>query len=423
MSEKIFEVQYKPRDVFKPFHNRTTRFAILAAHRRAGKTVATLNDLIKRTVTDGRPDGRYAYIAPFYQQAKQVAWDYAKKFAAPLTQSVSESELSINLVTGGRIRLYGADNPDALRGIYLDGVVLDEVADMRISVWPEVIRPALTDRQGWATWIGTPKGHDAFYEQLQRANYDPNWFSAVLKSSETGILDPDELKAAKAEMTEAQFAQEFECSFEAAIVGAIYGDDMGKARDSGRVGKVPYDPTVPVETYWDLGVGDATSIWFIQQVAQEVRVIDFYEASGAGLDHYAKILSERSYNYGRHVAPHDIAVRELGTGKSRLETALSLGIKFEIAPKLSLEDGISAGKMLIPRCWFDAEKCKPGIEALTHYRRDFDDKRKTFRPTPIHDWSSHAADAWRYCATSLRAIAQADGKFKDMRQNRRDWRS
>jgi hypothetical protein len=187
---------------------------------------------------------------------------------------------------------------------------------------------------------------------------------------------------------------------------------------------VPYDPTVPVETFWDLGVGDATSIWFVQQVAQEVRVIDFYEASGAGLDHYAKILSDRAYSYGRHVAPHDIAVRELGSGKSRLEIAQSLGIRFEVAPKLTIEDGINAAKMLIPRCWFDVTKCKPGIEALTHYRRDFDDKRKTFRPTPIHDWSSHASDAWRYLAVSLRANQRVDEKFKSDRSlGKRDWRA
>ena len=424
MTVRKIVLPYSPREVFKPFHERTQRFAIMAAHRRAGKTVSTLNDLIKRAVKDQRGDGRYAYVAPFYHQAKQVAWDYAKRFTQPISQRISESEMAIDLINGSRIRLYGADNPDSLRGIYLDGVVLDEVADMRLGVWPEVIRPALTDRQGWATWIGTPKGHDYFYEQLERAKLDPNWFWAILRASETGLLDANELEAAKKEMTAAQFEQEFECSFEAAIIGAIYGDEVSEARESGRITRVPYDPMLPVETYWDLGVGDATPIWFLQQTGQEVRVIDFYEASGVGLDHYASVLSQRGYNYGRHVAPHDIAVRELGSGKSRLEVARGLGITFEVAPKLPIEDGINAAKMLFPRCWFDAEKCKQGLEALAHYRRDFDDKRKTFRPTPVHDWSSHAADGWRYAAVSIRATQKAnEGKFRELRTAKKDWRA
>lgn len=419
MIEQRITIPYKPREVFKPFHSRAQRFAILVAHRRAGKTVSTLNDLIRKAVTDGRKDGRYAYVAPYYHQAKQVAWDYAKQFAGPIAAKISESELSIEIINGARIRLYGADNPDSLRGIYLDGVVLDEVADMREGVWSTVIRPALADRQGWATWIGTPKGHDAFYEQLERAKLDPNWFWAVLRASDTGILDPEELKAARLEMTEAQFAQEFECSFEAAIVGAIYGDEIGAAHSSGRIGAVPYDPTLPVETFWDLGVGDATAIWFAQQAGAQVRIIDHYETGGAGLDHFAQVLSGKGYHYGRHVAPHDIMVRELGSGKSRLEIAASLGIAFDVAPKLGVEEGINAAKMLLPRCYFDAEKCKQGLEALAHYRRAYDDKNRTFRPTPVHDWSSHTADAWRYLAVSLREPRKVDEAFKASRGDRR----
>lgn len=416
---KRIVLPYTPRCAFLPFHGRTQRFAIVVAHRRCGKTVATLNDMIKRAILDGRGDGRYAYVAPYYHQAKQVAWDYAKQFARPIATKISESELTVELINGARIRLFGADNPDSLRGIYLDGVVLDEVADMREGVWSTVIRPALTDRQGWATWIGTPKGHDPFYDQLLRAKLDPNWYWTVLKASDTQILGADELAAARAEMGEAQFAQEFECSFEAAIVGAIYGAEISAARESGRITAVPYDPTIPVETYWDLGVGDATAIWFVQQAANQVRIIDYYEASGVGLDHFASVLGSRGYNYGRHVAPHDIQVRELGSGRSRLEIAAGLGIRFDIAPKLGIEEGINAARMLLPRCWFDAQACRAGLEALAHYRRAYDDKNRTFRPMPVHDWSSHTSDAFRYLAVALRAAPRVDQAFRDTRASGR----
>ena len=418
-------IPYAPREAFRAFHSRLNRFAILVAHRRAGKTVATLNDLIKRAITDGKEAGRYAYIAPYYHQVKQVAWDYAKQFAGPIATRISESELLIELLNGARIRLYGADNPDSLRGIYLDGAVLDEVADMREGVWSEVIRPALTDRQGWAVWIGTPKGHDAFYEQLERAKLDPTWFWQVLPASSTGILDKTELAAAKAEMTDAQFAQEFECSFEAAIVGAIYGDEIAKLRAAGRLTRVPYDPQLRVTTAWDLGMGDATAIWFAQQIGAEVRIIDYYEATGESLAHYASVLDRKGYVFERHIAPHDIRVREMGTGKSRLEVAAGLGVQFDVLPQMPLEDGIAAGVMLLPRCYFDAEKCKHGLEALAHYRRDYDEKRRTFRPTPVHDWSSHCADAWRYLATGLRETrseGQAN-KFRNSRRHAPNWKT
>ncbi len=411
-----------------PFHNRQERFAVVVAHRRCGKTVATLNDMIRRAITDGKENARYAYVAPYYQQAKQVAWDYLKYFTQPIATRIMESELSVDLINGAKIRLYGADNPDSLRGIYLDGVVLDEAADMRESVWGEIVRPALADRKGWAVWIGTPKGHDAFFETLERARgIESNWYWCVLKASETNILPKDELEAAAKEMTPEQYAQEFECAFEAAIIGAIYGKEVAQARDSGRITQIGYDPMIRVDTYWDLGVGDSTCIWFSQQHNGQVRVIDYYEMNGAGLDHYAAILDKRGYLYGRHVAPHDIEVRELGSGKSRLEIAHGLGINFDVAPKLPLEDGINAAKMLFPRCWFDQDKCKQGLEALAHYRRDYNDKLRSFKPTPVHDWASHGADSFRYMAVAIRDNRSSDeGKYKTTREDFRrvagNWR-
>jgi len=184
---------------------------------------------------------------------------------------------------------------------------------------------------------------------------------------------------------------------------------------------------IRVDTYWDLGVGDSTCIWFSQQHNGQVRVIDYYEMNGAGLDHYAAILDKRGYLYGRHVAPHDIEVRELGSGKSRLEIAHGLGINFDVAPKLPLEDGINAAKMLFPRCWFDQDKCKQGLEALAHYRRDYNDKLRSFKPTPVHDWASHGADSFRYMAVAIRDNRSSDeGKYKTTREDFRrvagNWR-
>lgn len=370
------------------------------AHRRAGKTVATINDLIRSVMTCSHQSPRVAYIAPLYKQAKDVAWEYCKRFglAIPGAQA-NETELRIDFPNGGRLRLYGADNPDALRGIYLDDVVMDEFADMSPRMWTEIIRPALSDRLGRATFIGTPKGRNAFCEIYEASRTDPEWFSLMLRASETGIVAESELAAARKDMTEDQFAQEFECSFEAAIQGAYYGALMAEADREGRITRVPYDPAKQVETWWDLGVGDSTAIWFVQRVNAEIRVIDYYEMTGEGLPHYAKTLKEKPYVYSRHIAPHDIEVRELGSGKSRRETALDLGIDFDVAPKLDVDDGISAVRMLLPRCWFDSEKCETGIECLRQYRKDWDERLKVFRSRPLHDWTSHAADAFRYGAS------------------------
>lgn len=396
-------IPYSPRDAFASFHARAQRWACIVAHRRAGKTVACINDLIRRAIEDGKSDGRYAYIAPYYGQARAAAWDYLKKFAGPIASKITEGDpKSVDLLTGARITIYGADNPNALRGLWLDGVVLDEVADMRPEVWGEIIRPALADRQGWAVFIGTPRGHNAFWDVHRQSVASPDWYSAVLRASETGLLPASELADAARGMTADQYAQEFECSFEAAILGAIYAREMAQARDDGRISGVPHEPTLPVDTWWDLGVGDATAIIFTQARRREIRLIDYYEASGEGLPHYAGVLQARGYLYGSHHAPHDIQVREIGSGRSRLDTAASLGIKFRVVPKAGLEDGIHAARMLLPRCWIDAKKCASLIEALQNYRWDYNQRLGELKSMPVHDWSSHAADALRYLAVGLR---------------------
>jgi hypothetical protein len=314
------------------------------------------------------------------KQAKSVAWDYLKHYTEPIPGvSYNETELRADLPNESRVRLFGADNPDSLRGIYLDGVVLDEFPLMQGRTWSEVIRPLLTDRQGWALFIGTPNGKNAFWDVYQAAESAPNWFRVAYKASDTGVINAAELQDAKRMMTEDEYAQEFECSFEASVRGAVFAKELAQARAQNRVGRVPYDPLLPVHTAWDLGVGDSTAIWFAQLVGAERRIVDYYEASGEGLQHYAAVLDKKGYKYGRHMAPPDIEVRELGSGRSRKEIAAALGIKFEVVKGMRLDDGINAARMLLPTCYFDAEKCKAGLEALQNYRWDFNQRLDEFK--------------------------------------------
>lgn len=382
-----------------PFHERSKRWTCIVAHRRAGKSVACVMDLITRALATSKEHARYAYLAPFYSQAKAVAFDYLKRFSEPVRQGPPrESELSVTLVNGATIRLFGADNPDALRGQYFDGVVLDEVGDMRESVWKEVIRPALSDRLGWAVFIGTPRGRNHFFDVYENAKRDPDWLCLTLRASETGLINPAELADARRQMSDSAYRQEYECDFDAPILGAIYADELMRCAEEGRITKVAHEPLLPVHTAWDLGVADATAIWFWQQANNQLRVIDYLEVTGEGLPSIAKMLQAKGYVYGSHYAPHDIQVRELGSGLSRLEAARNLGLLFEMVPNVSVDDGIHALRLMLDRCWFDADKCRVGLDALMHYRRGWDDKRKILSTKPVHDWSSHAADAARYFA-------------------------
>lgn len=409
--EQRVVIPYTPRELFVPFHNRKQRFSCEVVHRRGGKTVSRVNELIKGALTEERDRPRFAYIAPFLKQAKAVAWDYVKYYCAPLVPlgaTFNEAELRADLPNGGQIRLYGADNPDSLRGIYLDGVVLDEYGVMDPRIWP-VVRPALSDRLGWADFIGTPNGHNDFYDTLQKAKDNPeDWYWAVHRASETKLIPDVELKAARGSMTKDQYEQEYECSFEAAIQGAFYGAEMAEAERENRITRVPYDKATDVITAWDLGIGDATAIWFCQQVGQEYHLIDYVENSGVGLDWYAQEVKGKPYVYAEHILPHDVEAKELGTGKSRKEVLGELGIKVTVAPKLRVEDGISAVRLVLNRCWFDADKCKRGIEALKQYRTEYDEQRKVFRDKALHDWTSHGADAMRYLFTGIKKTTKAN---------------
>jgi phage terminase large subunit len=402
MSE--INIGYTPRPQQVALHQAldTHRWVVAVCHRRMGKTVCSINHLIFSALeaTIDRP--RYAYIAPTYRQAKLIAWDYVKAYTSPLPGIVHrESDLIVNFPNGARLQLFGADNPDALRGLFFDGVVFDEFGLQPANVFSEVVRPALTDRKGWALFLGTPNGKNQFYDAVQTAQTHEEWALLTFPVSATGLIEDPELDAARNVMTPDEYQCEFECSFEAAVKGAIYADQLDTARKDGRICAVPYEASLPVDTDWDLGMGDATAIIFSQSLRSgEVRLIDFVEASGEGLQYYANVLATRPYTYGTHWAPHDIAVRELGTGKSRLEVAAGFGLNFEVTPRVTggsseVEDGIHAARLIWSQCWFDETKTRPLIEALQHYRRDYNTRLGEFRATPVHDWSSHAADAFR----------------------------
>lgn len=403
MSTAVIDLGYRARKPFRAFHARKQRWACIVAHRRAGKTVACVMDLIDAALRSSKPNPRFAYVAPFYAQAKDVAWQYLKQFTGniPGVQH-NESELRVDLPTGGRLRLYGADNYDRMRGIYLDGVILDEYADMDPRAWSEVLRPALSDRKGWAAFIGTPKGKNAFYDVYHEGKSQPDdWYTMQLKASQSGLVDDEELKDARRMMTPEQYEQEYECSFDAAIVGAYYGRDIAQIAARKQIRAVPWEPTLPVYTGWDLGLDDSTAIWFAQHVGQEIRIIDYYETNNTALRDIAReLLNVKPYTYAEHYLPHDVEVRELMTAVSRQESLEQLGIRpIVVAPRQHVADGINAVRNILPKCYFDEAATERGLECLKQYQREWDEKKKVFKERPLHDWTSHGADAFRYLAT------------------------
>lgn len=408
-------LRYEPRPPFIAFHNSDKRWSCLVIHRRAGKTVATINDLIISALTNQKLRPQFAYIAPYFHQAKRVAWDYLKFYSEPFWKSKpNESELRVELIGDRRITLYGADNADSLRGIYLDGVILDEFGDFKPSVWGNVIRPALSDRAGWACFCGTPKGRNEFWtvREIARKNAD-EWFFLELRASESGLIEAGELEQARRQLTPEQFAQEYECDFAAALPGAYYGRDLVDVERAGRIRDVPLDDAVPVFTAWDIGYRDDTAIWWYQVLRGEIHVIDFHASSGQPVEFYAKLIEEKKYKYERHWLPHDARAKTLASGgKSVIEQlAEHLGLKsLAIVPNLDVQDGIQAARMALKRTWFDEKRCADGLEALRQYQREYDEDKKAFRERPRHDWTSHAADAFRMLAVAWREQKGPDVK-------------
>jgi len=402
-------IPYSPRPLQQAIHDELKRWSVVVCHRRFGKTVFAINHLLRDCLTSKKERPRYAYLAPTYKQAKTIAWDYLQHYSRPIPGiQINQSELRIDYPNGGRIQLFGCDTPDALRGIYLDGCILDEYAQMPSSLFGEVLRPALSDRQGWALFIGTPKGKNAFYDLYDHARNDERWFTVVHKASDTGIVAEDELQDARGIMTDEEYEQEYECSWTAAIRGAVYGKEMAAALRDDRIGFIPIEPSIPVHTFWDLGISDSMSIWFVQAVGKEIRFVNYYEHTGEGMAHYINHLDQfkrdHGITYGEHFAPHDIEVRELSTGKSRRDTALQMGIAFRVVQQHKVADGIEATRRLFSRFWFDEKRCRHGIECISQYRYEYDEKKGVFRDNPLHDWASHCADSLRQLAMGWQEV-------------------
>jgi len=385
-----------------------------------GKTVFAINKLHRDVLNVILSSPRAHYFAPTYKMAKSIAWDYLQAYTAYIPgMKYNRTELTANYPWGQRIQLVGSDNPDSFRGQYSDSVVMDEYAIMDPRTWSEVVRPALADRKGKALFIGTPAGRNGFWELYQKGQQLPGWFATTLTYKDTDIIDHEEVEAMRAEMEDHEFRQELLCDWQAAVRGAYYGKVLVALEEAGRHGRVPYDSALPVDTAWDLGIADSTAVWFIQATrGGEVRLIDYAEFVGDGFPEIINTIRNKPYQYRNHWAPHDIRVRELGSGVSREETARKLGLSFRLSPNIPLMDGISATRTMLERCWIDQVKCKRGMDALRLYRSEYDEKRRIYSARPLHDHTSHAADALRMYAVSERMAGGSQGALDYSRLDR-----
>ena len=407
---------------------------MLVVHRRGGKTVGSINDLIRGALTCQKRAPRFAYLAPFRQQAKIIAWDYLKHYSAPIPGGkVSEGELYWEFPNGGRVTLYGADNFEALRGIYLDGAVVDEPSDMDEEVWTSILRPALADRGGWCVWIGTPKGRNAFYRLYARALNDPDFFTMRLPASESGILPEHELRSARSAMTEAAYNREFECSFDAAIEGSIYGELIDKLRSQKRVHDFPPEKSVPAYTFWDIGMSDYGCIWLVQFSGRDILLLDYVSATGQPASWYcAKVAEwERTHEVTvrANYLPHDANTRDRGSGKTYVQSCTEAGLTHvrvvSRTPDIWL--GINEARMLLPRCFIHQSNCgresltentqPSGIDCLEYYHRREENVNGIIGEMPVHDEFSHGADALRTMAEAHR-LGMIEGTSLTARETR-----
>ena len=438
MAELTIPYDWAPRDYQLPlwsFLENGGKRAVAVWHRRGGKDLFSINWCCTSMVQ--RP-GVYWHLFPTYNQGRKIAWDgftkagrkFIDHFPKELISAQNNTEMKLTFKTGGVYQVVGTEDPDRLVGANPVGCIFSEYSLQDPRAW-DMIRPILAENEGWAVFIYTARGRNHGYKMKELAekeiarakaeNRASRWFCQVLTIDDTKAITKEAVDQERADgMPEELVQQEFYCSFDAPIVGAYYANQMAKVLEEKRITNVPWEPQLPVNTVWDIGIGDSTSIIFYQVYGLEVRIIDYYEASGEGLAHYAKVLRERDYVYGTHHAPWDIEVRELGTGKSRLETARSLGIKFHVLKQHSVNDGIEMGRNLLPRVWFDETKCERLIEGLRNYRKEWDEVRKCFKDNPLHDWTSHPADAFRYLAMAQPKRKKTQGPPQDRADDKYD---
>lgn len=412
------KIKYSPRNWARIVHAEVARWIVLVIHRRAGKTTAAFNHLQRDALE--YPNTRYAYIAPTFKQAKRIVWKMAKQYADGIPNvKFNESELLITYHNGSEIMILGSNEPDSIRGIALWGCFLDEYPKQSPIVFTEIVTKCLADHLGYCIFGGTPSGKGHFFKLYTVAQQFPDEYILVYKTIDDSLkeeegetiealrqaLEDDKKLVARGLMTQAEFEQEWYNSFEAPIKGAVYLHEISRARRDKRIGVVPFDPDLPVFTVWDLGIGksDAMAIGFYQKPqAGKVHMIDYYENTSLGMNHYIGILEDKrkhlGYKYGKHFAPHDIQNKDVISGKTRLERAAKLGIEFEVVPKMSLEDGIDAARAMMYRTLFDATRCDLFIDFLGQYHYKTDEEKGIQTRVPVHDFTSHAADQFRYAA-------------------------
>lgn len=407
------ELAYQPRQDFTDFHQRTQRNALMVCHRRMGKTVGCIGDLVVRSLHTNKKDARFGYVAPYRQQAKEIAWTYLKNMTEGIrAEKPRESELRVKLINGSWITLYGADNPDALRGLYFDGLILDEFGDMKPSLMGEVILPCLADRLGFLVLIGTVKGRNQFYDYAQQAmDPDSGWFYKNRKASETGIIPQDELDRMRDIMGEAQYLQEMENDWDAALPGRYYTDLVNEMTEQGRITDEDlYDPNQAVHVAADVGLRDSTAWWFWQPRPDGIAIIDYYEASGHHVDHYLGMLHEKGYEYAEIWLPFDAKAKTLATKRSTMEQIRvpssvrpdiyggSVLLPTRLVPKLAIQHGIDAARLMLKSCHISTynDGVNRGLDCLRSYRRQWHEHTQAFSDTPLHDWSSNGADGFRY---------------------------
>lgn len=399
---------FSPRDYQKNLYNAIPqgfRRGCTIWHRRAGKDKTFMNVLAREAC---QRVGTYFYILPFYAQARVVIWEAYDKdgfrvrdhIPPAIQKRVDNQRMTIELYNGSVIRFLGSDNIDSLVGSNPIGVLFSEFSLHKPEAW-DYLRPILMENGGWAFFNGTPRGRNHLYDMYKKALKDPEWYCEILTVDDTGVVTPEQIQKERDDgMPEPLVKQEFYCSFDASILGSYYGDLI---QSQSKIQAVPWEPQLEVHTAWDLGMSDNMTLVFFQLLGQEIRFIDCYSNHSQGLAHYVKVLREKPYVYGYHALPHDVQVRELSTGYSRLRTLRSLGLEnIKVIPKAAIEEGINNVRQILPRCWFDKEKCDTLIEALIHYHSEYDDRHKVLQRQPVHDWSSHYADAVRTAAASLR---------------------
>jgi len=413
MSKEIILDRFKPRDyqipVIQAIEEDGYKRLVLCWSRRMGKDHIAFYIAIRQML---RKVCTIFYIFPTFRQCKLALWDGINsdgqriiEYIPPeLIANKNDNEMKIRLKNGSLLQFVGSSDVDRVRGTACYGAIFSEYSRQDPQAWA-VIRPILAQNDGWALFASTPNGKNDFYDLYNLSKEAPNWYSSFHTVNDVDYINKESLEQERKEMSEDKYQQEYECNFEIGTSGSFYSRYIDKLRLDGHIGNVPYDVGYKVHTFWDLGMRDSTCIIYAQvKRDQSIHIIDYYENNKEGLEHYAKVLDEKGYTYGRHIAPHDIMVKELGTGMTRLEKSRQLGINFVVAPNISIVDGIEAVRTNLGKMYFDSKKCKDLINSLENYRHEYDEKKQVYRDTPLHDKHSHASDAMRYLCISLSKV-------------------